>query len=330
MSSLLPLIRNETLKIWRKKRFAVILLLLTVLIPIFTYAQVKMSESFKQQTGTDDWRIKAEAQINEYKARTESTRIPEEWKKWFRVEIERLQIHLDRNIDPNSASGVTFAREFAVNAVSLFLPLMVMVISSDLVSSEHSLGTIKLLLTRPVRRWKVLAGKYVAMTFYVSFIVMATFALSYLISGAFLGYSGWRSPVLTGFAVVGSTVDATHVRIVEQWQFLWMVLGLAWFSCMVVACLSLMVSVLVRSTAAGMGIMLAVLISGTILSNMAGSWEAAKYFFMVNLDTVTYLAGQAPPIPGMTLPFSLAVLAVTAWLSIVVSFGVFTRRDVLN
>ncbi|WP_199614853.1 ABC transporter permease [Paenibacillus alkalitolerans] len=330
MNSLLPLVRNETVKIWKKKRFFVILLILAALIPIFTYAQVMMAENFRKQTGTNDWRIEAETQINDYKSRISSTRLPEEWKKWYRVEIQRLQYYINHNIDPASADGVTFAREFTINSVSLFLPLMVMVIAADLVSSEHSQGTIKLLLTRPVRRWKVLTSKYVALTLYVSLTVMCTAALAYVISGAVLGYSGWRAPVLTGFAVAGSAVDTSNVHMIEQWQYLLMVLGLAWFSCMTVAVLSMMISVLVRSTAAGMGTMLALLIAGTILSNMASDWESAKYFFMVNLDTVVYLAGQSPPIPGMTLPFSLGILSLTALGSLVVSYAVFTRRDVMN
>ena len=69
------------------------------------------------------------------------------------------------------------------------------------------------------------------------------------------------------------------------------------------------VSVLIRSTAAGMGIMLAALVSGSILSAMVSSWESAKYLFMVNLNLTGYLNGMAPPIEGMTLLFSIGVLA---------------------
>ncbi|MCI3920369.1 ABC transporter permease [Paenibacillus sp. TRM 82003] len=330
MSLMLALIRGETMKIWKKKRFLVVVLILATLIPIFTYAQLKAAESFRAQSGTADWRIRAETQMSDYQNRLNSPRIPEEWKTAMRVELQRLQYHVERNIDPNAPSGATFARQFVENSVGLFLPLLVMVVASDLVSSEHALGTIKLLLTRPVRRWKVLAGKYVALTFYVTLTVLAAAALAYGISGAFFGYRGWDAPVLTGFAVTVAGVDTSNVMSVASWQYMLMVLGLAWFSSLVVALLSLMVSVLVRSAAAGMGIMLALLIAGSILSNMASNWVHAKYFFMVNLNTVVYLAGQAPPIPGMTLPFSLAVLAVTALVSVLVSFGVFTRRDVMN
>jgi ABC-2 type transport system permease protein len=77
-----------------------------------------------------------------------------------------------------------------------------------------------------------------------------------------------------------------------------------------------------------MGVMLAFLISGTIISNIASSWEAAKYLFMVNLRLTDYLQGNIPPIEGMSLPFSLSVLAVWGIAALVVSFFTFTQKDI--
>ena len=105
--------------------------------------------------------------------------------------------------------------------------------------------------------------------------------------------------------------------------------GLAWYACLAVACISFMVSVLIRSTAAGMGIMVAALIAGTILTNMVSSWESAKYFFMVNLNLTDYLSGTLPPIQGMNLTFSMITLGVWSLLALLISYSVFIRRDVL-
>jgi len=314
----------------KKKRFLVVVLILLVLIPIFTYAQMKVAQNLKKQFGTEDWRVTTQQQIIDYTNSLSSNRVPEEWKKWRKVQVELLQYSLDHNINPSDPNGVTFARDFMKNAVGLFIPLLIAVLASDIVSSEHSTGTIKLLLTRPVARWRVLMSKLITLILFTSLIVLATGVLSYLISGFVFGFRGWTVPVLTGFLLNGADVDFSHVHIVPQWLYLFMEFGLAWFSCLAVACLSLMVSVIVRSTAAGMGIMLAALIAGTILSNMVSTWESAKYLFMVNLETVDYLTGTPPPIPGQTLPFSLTVLAVWALAGLAVAFTVFTRKDVLH
>jgi ABC-2 type transport system permease protein len=205
---------------------------------------------------------------------------------------------------------------------------MVMVIAADLVSSERSAGTIKLLLTRPVKRWKILFSKYVALILSVSIIIFMYGLLSYIISGLVFGYKGWSAPILTGFTSVAGELITRSAQMIPQWHYLFMEFSLVWFVSIVVGTITFMLSVLIRSTPVGMGVMLAALISGAILSNMVSSWESAKYLFMINLDLTAYLSGNAPPIEGMTLGFSLVVLSISGLVALLISFFVFIRQDV--
>ncbi|MGG4147240.1 ABC transporter permease [Paenibacillus algorifonticola] len=328
MHKLLLLIENETLKMWKKRRFLVIVLVLLVIIPMFTYAQLTVAQNNKDKFA--DWRNEVLQQITDMQNRLSSNRIPEEWKKQQRIAVQQLQYYLDHDVNPSSPNGVTFTREFMNNAVGLFIPLLVLTIGSDLVSGERGTGTIKMLLTKPVRRWKVLLSKLAALTLYVSLLVGVMVLLCYLISGMFFGYGGWGLPIFTGFTINGSEVNTSFVHIVPQWLYMLMQTGLVWLSAMTVAILALMVSVLVRSTAASMVIMMASVIAGTILSSMSSSWENAKYLFAVNLNLPTYLEGSPPPIEGMSFSFSLIVLAIWAIAGLIVSFSVFTKQDILN
>jgi len=323
------LVMNEIIKIMRKKRLLVIFLILLVLVPIFTYAQFRVTMQTQKQLGTTDWKVALRQQINDTTNRLSSSRIPEEWKQWMKIRVQQQQYYLDHNINPTAPNAVTFTREFMNNAVNLFIPLLIVIVASDLVSGEMTGGTIKLLLTRPVQRWKILTSKLIALMLFVSIIVVLTGLMAYGISGIVFGYGGWTYPVLTGFQISGETVSTATVHALPQWQYILMEYGLAWYACLAVACISFMVSVLIRSTAAGMGIMVAALIAGTILTNMVSSWESAKYFFMVNLNLTDYLAGTLPPIQGMTLSFSMITLGVWSLLSLIISYIVFIRRDVL-
>ncbi|GAA4703365.1 ABC transporter permease [Brevibacillus fulvus] len=325
---MIALIHNETLKLLRRRRFLVVLLILAILIPIFTYAQYKSVLTAQERMGTSDWRALLQQQIVDTQNRLASSRMPAEWQEFLKVRIQQQQYYLDHNINPMAPGAPTFARGFMDQAISLFLPMIIVVLAVDLVSAEFSEGTIKLLLTRPIRRWQVLASKYLTLLLFVSLVIIATLMLASLISGIVFGYSGWDLPVLTGFQVVGSELDTSRVFVLPQWQYLLMQYGLGWFVSVVVGTITFMVSVLVRSAAAGMGIMMAALISGTILTQMASTWESAKYLFNVNLGLTDYLAGVLPPIRGMTLSFSLAVLSVWAIVSLMIAFVVFIRRDV--
>ncbi|MCJ8014286.1 ABC transporter permease [Paenibacillus sp. KQZ6P-2] len=329
MNSVLPLIKNETIKIIKKKRFYVILLILLVLVPIFTYAQMRSAEQTRAKFH-GDWRLEVQQQITDNENSLGSDRVPEEWKKYRKVLVQQLQYYLDHDINPNEPNGVTFTREFMANSITLFIPLLIMAIASDIVSGERTTGTIKMLLTRPVKRWKVLLSKLVALYMFTSLTVVAAFVITYVISGAFFGYQGFNLPVFTGFQITGSNVDLSAVHAVPQWKYLLMQGGLVWFVSLTVASLAFMVSVLIRSTAASIVVMMAALIAGSILTNMASAWNSAKYLFMVNLDLTDYLSGTPAPIEGMTLGFSLTVLSVWAVAALIISFLVFTRRDILN
>lgn len=329
MNSIWPLVQNETIKIIKKKRFYVVLLVLLVLVPMFTYASMREAQENRSKFG-DDWRVELQQAITDNQNSLGSDRVPEEWKKYRRIFIQQMQYYLQNDVNPNEPGGVTFTREFLDNSSSLFIPLLIMTIASDLVSGERTGGTIKMLLTRPVRRWKILLSKLITLTMFTSLIVISTFIICYGISGLVFGYSGFTMPVFTGFQPSDAGVNMDTVHAVDQWQFILMQMGLIWFVGLCVGLLAFMVSVLVRSTAASIVIMMAALIAGTILTNMASSWASAKYLFMVNLGLTNYLSGSPAPIDGMTLPFSLIVLAIWAAVSLVVSFAVFTKRDVLN
>ncbi|MGE8205906.1 ABC transporter permease subunit [Heyndrickxia sp. NPDC080065] len=322
------LIYNEQLKLFRKKRLFVIILIVAFLVPIFTYAQYKQVKTTQEKMGTTDWRVQLQQEIVDIQNRLASSRIPNDFEKYLRIRLGQQQYYLDHNINPNTPGAPTFMRVFAENSIGLLLPLLVMVVAADLVSSEASGGTIKLLLTRPVKRWKILLSKYIAMLYSISFIVLCVAILAFLISGIVFGYGGWSMPMLTGFSTRGDELITSNVHLIPQWKYILMEFGLVWFVCVVVGSLTFMLSVLLRSTAAVMGIMLSSLIAGAILINMVSSWESAKYLFMVNLQLTNYVNGSSPPIEGMTLGFSMLVLLIWLLLSLVVSFVVFTKRDV--
>lgn len=330
MRELGSLMWNETEKLYRKRRITVLILILLVLIPIFVYGQFRQVNMIVERLGTDDWRIALQKQIVDSQNRLNSTRIPVEWRNNIKLSIERAQYYLEHDINPNAPGAPTFVREFMGNGISLFIPLLVLIISTDIVSGERADGTIKLLLSRPIRRWKILLAKYLTLLLFVSLVVLFVGVISYLIAGLIFGYSGWNEPMLTGFISGQEGLDLSYVHLIPQWQYIVMAYGLGWFVSVVVGTISFMVSVLVRSTPTGMGVMLASLIAGNILASYASSWPQAKYVFSVNLNLTDYLAGRMPPVEGMTLGFSVLNLSIWAIAALIVSFTVFTKQDMLS
>ncbi|HYB52899.1 MAG TPA: ABC transporter permease [Thermoanaerobaculia bacterium] len=322
----LPLVENEVLKLWKRRRFRLVLLILVALIGIVVVGRVEGQRRFGSHK---DWRIETQEQVARMRNWDRQGRLLETQRRWVRFEIARLQYHLDRNINPEEATGPLFARGFANFASYLLLHLLAIVFAADIVSSEFAEGTIKLLLTRPIGRGRVLASKLAALLLAVALTVLLGGVVAYAFGGLAWGYRGWDAPVLSGFRLVGETVDSSGVRAIPLWEDAVLVFGLAWFATATVGAIGFMTSVLLRSTAASMGTMFAALILGTILPRVAPTWEFQKYLFVTNLPLPDYYTGSPPPISGMDVPFSVAVLAVWALAALAVSFFVFARRDVL-
>lgn len=332
MRVILGLIENESLKILRRKRFRIVLIVLAVLLALVVFAQDRQRRNRLKDNPTPDWRAQVEKRASELERQLNQRRVPENFKKWMRYESGRLRYHLVRGIDPNEITGPVFTRGFAGVGSVLLIPLLIAVFGADLVSSEFAEGTITLLLTRPVARWKVMLSKVVAMMLFTSLTLLAAFFLAWGISGVAFGWSGWGAPMLTGFRLSGSSAsagfDLSGVRMVPLWQDTFAAWGLAWFSALAVGSITLLLSVVFRSAAAAMGTMMATLVGGTILSRIASDWDGAKWFFVTNLPLPDFYAGLPTPFEGMTLAFSVWVLLAWAAASLAAAFLLFTRRDV--
>ncbi|QQE79093.1 ABC transporter permease [Alicyclobacillus sp. SO9] len=325
------LVQNELTKMLKKRRFHVVLAILFVLMAVFSYAEHQASIQVTKQLGTADWHVHVQKQITHDANRLKSPFLTGTESAVIKAQMSEFQYELNHNIDPYAPGAPSFMKTFMDEGSLLLIPMLVVVIASDMVSSEMSGGTIKVLLTRGVPRWKVLASKLVALVFLTAMLIGAVGLSAYVVSGIFFGYQGFHLPIPMGFhTLANGTISVTHVYTITQWKYLIMTYGLGFISSLAVAVLSFMVSVLVRSTASSMGIMMAALISGTLLTSLASSWQTAKYLPVVNLQLSTYLNGSPPPVAGMNFSFSMVILTVWSIAALAVSFWVFTQRDILG
>ncbi|MEA2236745.1 MAG: type transport system permease protein [Thermoanaerobaculia bacterium] len=323
---LIPLIQNETLKIIRRKRFAVVIAILFAIIALVTYGQYRRMRDQRNR----NWRAEVQQTVAQYQNMLRRGRVSETWARSIRADINRLQFYLDHDIEPNKPTAPLFVRTFANVAGFLLLPLLIGILGSDIVSAENSEGTDKLLLTRPVRRWKVLTAKLMTLWLFSTLTLFCGAILAYSVSAPFLPRGGWAAPTFTGFSLGKGALQIDAVRQLPLWKDTLIAYGLEWFALLTVACIALLLSVLFRSSAAAIGTMLASLIGGTILTRVSPEWTAGKYLFVSALPLADYYTGEPPPYDGMSMMFCIALLGAWAIVAITISYAVFTRRDVFG
>ncbi len=310
--------------------------ILVVMISLFAYGQNRINVRTKEQlikrigaAETADWKKLAEQQLIDLKNRLDSHYLDENRKSSLRVRIEQLQYNIENDMNPLDSSSAKFTTRFMEQAIFLFLPLLILILSADIVSGESSSGTIKLLLARSVPRWKILLSKYLCLIMMEMVVLFFTMIISIAIAGIFFGFGGWMTPAATGFKVLAGQLDTSEVINVPQWHYALMVYSLAFYVSLIVGSISLMISVIVKTTAASIGIMMSTLIAGSFLSYFLSDWKLTRYMYMVHLRLTDYMSGHFQPIEGMSMAFSVTVLGVWAVCALIISFFYFTRQDIL-
>jgi len=323
---MIPLLQNESLKLLRRRRFAIVLGILFVILTLVSYSQYRQLREQRNQ----NWRAELQERIARYENQLRRGRINPSWARSMRSEVRRLQFYLDRGINPEQPTAPLVVRTFANAAGFLLLPLLVAVLGSDIVSAENAEGTDKLLLTRPVKRWKILTSKLLTLWLFASLTLLLGALISYAVTAPVLPAGGWDAPTFNGFQISGESFKVDSVRQLPLWQDALIAYGLEWYALLAVAAISLMLSVIFKSSAASIGTMLASLIGGTILTRISPDWTAGKYLFVSALPLPDYYTGQAPPYDGMSMTFCLGLLGVWAVGALCVAYGLFTRRDVFG
>ncbi len=323
---IVPLVQNETLKIVRRRRFMIVVVILVAIMSLVSYSQYKTLK----RSQNANWR----ADLQERVARMENVlrrgRVNESWARSMRYEIQRLQFYLDHDINPEVPTAPMVVRTFANAAGFLLLPLLVGILGSDIVSAEHAEGTDKLLLTRPVRRWKILTSKLITLWMFASITLLFGAVISYILTAPFLPPRGWEAPMFNGFQLTSEQLKLDAVRQLPLWKDALIAYGLEWYALMTVAAIALLLSVIFRSSAASIGTMLASLIGGTILTRISPNWTAGKYLFVSALPLADYYSGQAPPYEGMTMTFCIVLLAGWAAAALVAAYAIFLRKDIFG
>jgi ABC-2 type transport system permease protein len=334
---LVNIVKNEILKIFYKKRMHVITAILLIVIILFAYgehytlskAQERAAVQFEIEN-EEEWKNILELQLADLERRLDSAYIPDRGKASIRVRVEQIKFYIDYDVNPISSSVARFMGRLIEQSIFLFLPLLIILLAADMVSGEMTFGTIKLILTRPVKRWRIIMGKLLALSMLEMVVISMIALLSYLIASMVFSYSGFNEPVVTGFRVLENQLDTSAVRTIPQWQYLLMVYAIAYFVAFVIGSLSLMVSVMVQSTSASIGIMMSTLIGGSFLSLFISEWEITRYFFTTNLNLTSYLTGDFQIVEGLSMSFSILVLLGWSIGAIIIAFIFFTQKDILS
>lgn len=103
--------------------------------------------------------------------------------------------------------------------------------------------------------------------------------------------------------------------------------GLSFIELMMLVTFGFMMSTIFRSNSLAIGLTLFLMFTGNIIVFTLSGYDWVKYIWFSNMYLSGYVEGQ-PLIEGMTLGFSLAMLAIYFVLFNLLTWILFNKRDV--
>lgn len=251
----------------------------------------------------------------------------ENLEKDIAIAIHRLETG-NAPLSQASMYGFLSQASMLVSMISLFI----IIIGATMMASEYSSGTIKLLLISPHKRWKLFAAKMVSLFLMGLAMLVLLFGSALLTGGILFGFEG-AGPYL-GYS--GGQVTETPYALMAAFRYL-----LACPEVLVMTSLAVMLAVIMRRSAVAIGVGTALLFGGSMISMilMMLPYDFKRFILFLNTDLSMYFpqlsTGQfmntgmeTLPASGMTVQFSLAVLAVYFICFTYIALDSFNRRDI--
>lgn len=312
---MIALIRNELMKLFQKKSSWIYLILIVIAVIVGGIISNKVSDE-----PDPNWRAGMKAEIAELQQNAKNA--PDEEKQFITSEMEQKQKYLEENVNPNAVSNWHFMNN-VVYGMTTLVTLLAVIVCSASVSAEFADGTIKQLLIRPHQRWAVLLSKYISLMIYSLILVATLIAAGYLVGLITFGNGDFSAKIFE------LAIDGQKEAAVGPQFFLKMAYYLP--SLLVITAIAFMLSTLFKSQALAVGIGIFVLFVSSTLGGLivmlAEKYEWAKYLIFPHLDLTIY-ALQDKILGDITLPISLAILAVYYAIFMILTFIFFQKRDI--
>lgn len=311
---MLKLVQNEWMKLWHKKGTwaMVAMLILVILVPagITKYYEVKSPTE-------GSWQDIEQEAIQSYKETLAREDLTEEDKAYFQEQMAISEYRLANDAPSQKDSSLASFMSFTSGMLTL-VTLFTVITAASIVSSEFSTGTIKMLLTRPMSRAKVLTSK-----------LLTTFLFGLLLYVVNVVVSALIGLILFGMGT-GVELEMVNGQVVEKavWSDLAYHYLLSGGDFVMSTLFAFLIGSVFRSSSLAIGLTMFLSFTGGMIVMFLSRYDIVKYIWLTHSDLTQYEHGGGSMIADVTLPFSLTVLAIYAIVFLVISYSTFMKRDV--
>ncbi len=311
------LVLNENMKIYRRMRTWILVGLMVAFVLFVNFLEWHSDGKKVQDEG---WRAKLQQDNQQWSQILKQPELGKDDRRFYQQRIALNEYHLEQNI--RSTEGTMWDGVNGSASMIIVITIFTIIIAGDSLAGEFSSGTIKLLLIRPASRFKILVSKYISFLLFSMLLLLILFVISIAVNGILYGF-GYMDLPLISMNAEGQIIERNMVLN------LWKTYMLGGVSTVMYVTMAFMISSAFRSSAMAIGFSIGALFAGNIVMEALQRFDWSKYLLFANTDLTQHLTGR-PFQEGMTLSFSIGVLAVYFIVFNLISWLLFTRRDVAS
>ena len=216
-------------------------------------------------------------------------------------------------------TNLTVASFMLVPIAYFLLPLYVSLVGGDTVAKEVEDGTLRMILCRPISRFRLLCLKWLAGAVFSLLLVVSLGIFSALLASVFFPSGGL-------FVVLPMDRVLSTFEGIQAWQRFASVHLFMTFEAVTLLSLAFMFSCFNMKPAAATILAISVFFISMILHDMPYFREMKEWFMVEHLYLWTNFF--RPHVPWWRIGQSLSILAGYNLAFLIVGFAVFQRRDI--
>lgn len=314
---MLKLIQNEWMKLWSRK-ITWIMVILLVLVVFSGMGITKWLNSTANENLDENWQDIAQAEIANSTIMLAEPDLSETQIDYYEGQIAIAEHRLENDI-PSLEYASMQQQVIDTHMMMSIVTLLAVIAAAGIVASEFSQGTIKMLLTRPVKRWKILTSKYITVLLFAVLLTLTLLVSTALAGLLFFGIGEGTPLVWNGTEVVEATFWLEALKLAAlKFSSVWMISTFAF-----------MLGTVFRSSSLAIGLSIFLMFTGIQAVFLLQNYEIVKYYLFTHTDLTQFYTGNIL-VPGITMSMSIVVLFVYFLLFMAISYWTFGRRDVTS
>ncbi len=214
-----------------------------------------------------------------------------------------------------------FITAFIMNSLHFHIPFFITLVAGDIVSSEATAGTVRLLLIRPPSRSKVITAKYLTTLFYTTGLVIFLALMCITLGLLLFGHGDLMMNYESKLRIVFIPEAEVPLRMLLAFTA-------AIWSMMVVASLAFLFSTLAENSIGPIIGTMAVVIVFLVLGNFPFDFFRMLRPYLFTTYMVFWQRFFDDPVPWQEIARSALILGLHNIGLFSIAFVVFTRKDI--